>query len=172
MSWESNVRSSLIVLWEPPWSGPFEKGRCTWCGEAIELRDPVMHYRQRQRTIHYGDEIEVEGSPGCARSRNRSRVWSARDALLALHREFSPGEALGCARCGVVVENADETDGVELVPWEADHIVALVDGGAHEVENFQVLCWRCHRAKTAEEARARAGGRARADPMQLGLGVE
>lgn len=155
----ASVRSQLLIVLEPPYSGEWVPGACRWCGEPIELRDPKTNYRQRQRTIHYGDEFEFEGSPRCRRSFNRSRVWSARDALLMLHYEFAEGQALGCARCGVVVQNADPMDGTDLVPWEADHIVALEDGGAHEVANFQALCVPCHREKTAAEATARAARR-------------
>jgi 5-methylcytosine-specific restriction endonuclease McrA len=41
--------------------------------------------------------------------------------------------------------------------WEADHIVAVVDGG-HDLglDNFQTLCVPCHKKKTAELAARRA----------------
>ncbi|MAI81052.1 MAG: hypothetical protein CL917_19080 [Deltaproteobacteria bacterium] len=44
--------------------------------------------------------------------------------------------------------------------WELDHILPLVDGGGHELENLQTLCTPCHKKKTAEEARRRAQRRA------------
>ena len=40
--------------------------------------------------------------------------------------------------------------------WEVDHIVPLVDGGSHDLDNLQTLCSPCHRAKTAAEATERA----------------
>jgi hypothetical protein len=40
--------------------------------------------------------------------------------------------------------------------WELDHIVPLIDGGSHELDNLQTLCTPCHVKKTAEEARLRS----------------
>lgn len=40
--------------------------------------------------------------------------------------------------------------------WEVDHIVPLIDGGSHAIENLQTLCTPCHKQKTAAEATARA----------------
>jgi len=35
--------------------------------------------------------------------------------------------------------------------WQADHIVALVNGGANAEGNLQVLCGWCHKAKSADD---------------------
>ena len=42
--------------------------------------------------------------------------------------------------------------------WEADHVLALIEGGTHGLENLRTLCLPCHRRETA----ALAGRRARA----------
>ena len=42
-----------------------------------------------------------------------------------------------CQNCGVRAERGD-----------ADHIVALINGGAHSEKNLQWLCVNCHRAKS------------------------
>jgi len=35
--------------------------------------------------------------------------------------------------------------------WEADHIIAVVEGGGEcDLENIQTLCLRCHRKKTKQ----------------------
>ena len=39
--------------------------------------------------------------------------------------------------------------------WELDHIVPLVDGGSHDLDNLQTLCTPCHKAKTVSEASER-----------------
>lgn len=40
--------------------------------------------------------------------------------------------------------------------WEADHIVALWEGGNDALENLQTLCRHCHGAKTKTDAPIRA----------------
>lgn len=40
--------------------------------------------------------------------------------------------------------------------YDVDHVVALVDGGAHELANLRLLSPACHRRVTAEAARQRA----------------
>lgn len=54
-----------------------------------------------------------------------------------------------CAGCGCVwVSGRDQMD----------HKVPLEQGGSNDDDNLQPLCNDCHQAKTAAEARARAGG--------------
>ena len=43
--------------------------------------------------------------------------------------------------------------------WDADHIDPRVRGGPTTLANAQSLCQPCHKAKTAELARERAGTR-------------
>ncbi len=40
--------------------------------------------------------------------------------------------------------------------WDADHIIALENGGTNDLSNFQVLCEWCHKPKTADD-HAKAG---------------
>jgi len=40
---------------------------------------------------------------------------------------------------------------------QIDHKVPLEQGGSNDDDNLQPLCNDCHQAKTAAEARARAG---------------
>jgi 5-methylcytosine-specific restriction protein A len=54
-------------------------------------------------------------------------------------------------------------------PWDADHIVGRVEGGAHDLENLRTLCGRCHRGITATQARRRAERRRRDDFDENGL---
>ena len=46
--------------------------------------------------------------------------------------------------------------------WQADHIVALVNGGKHAEANLQVACDWCHKGKTAEDVAEKASVRAKA----------
>lgn len=68
----------------------------------------------------------------------------SRSLSTRLRRQVLFRDRWTCQQCGVV----DRT-GRSL---EADHKVRLADGGAHELDNLQVLCIPCHRVKTQEEA--------------------
>jgi len=47
-----------------------------------------------------------------------------------------------------------------LIPWEAHHVVPVVEGGAGcDLEGYQTLCRDCHHLETAQLARRRAGHR-------------
>lgn len=57
-------------------------------------------------------------------------------------------------RCGVAVRCSEcQLDG-DLDDMQFDHHLALIDGGAHEVENLRPLCTDCHAAKSAREHKA------------------
>jgi 5-methylcytosine-specific restriction endonuclease McrA len=49
--------------------------------------------------------------------------------------------------------------------WEADHILEVVNGGAHSLDNLQTLCISCHKAKTKQLAADRA--KQRRDSVRL-----
>ena len=40
--------------------------------------------------------------------------------------------------------------------WDADHIIALKEGGSTDLDNVQTLCQPCHKDKTGEQASRRA----------------
>lgn len=52
--------------------------------------------------------------------------------------------------------------------WQADHVVALVNGGANAESNLQVLCGWCHKAKTAGDVAEKAST-ARIRAKHLGI---
>ncbi len=62
----------------------------------------------------------------------------------ALRRQALTRDLWTCQSCGFV-----DRSGALL---DADHIIRLVDGGAHSVENIQTLCRPCHRRKTHAES--------------------
>ena len=53
-----------------------------------------------------------------------------------------------CQICGRKLGPADK--------WAVDHIVALVNGGAHAEANMQIACDWCHGAKTAVDVAEKA----------------
>lgn len=53
-----------------------------------------------------------------------------------------------CQSCGRKIMAGDH--------WDADHIIALVNGGRHAEDNLRVLCPGCHKGKTAEDVAEKA----------------
>ena len=49
--------------------------------------------------------------------------------------------------------------------WDADHIIALENGGTNDIDNFQILCAGCHALKT--KADHAAAERQRLDGLRL-----
>lgn len=123
----SRVRGSRLVLAEPRFpSAP--RGVCRWCGAGLTGENGGARSYCR---------LDREGRD-CLGESDRSRCWSA---YTALSRRGDPC----CVDCGA-------TEGA----WEADHEVALEDGGEHSLDNLVRRCAVCHGAKTAREATERA----------------
>ncbi|MET0601847.1 MAG: HNH endonuclease signature motif containing protein [Baekduia sp.] len=147
------LRRKLFTL-EMPSVPNAPMGTCRWCGETLTGENAS------RRNYCYKDR---EGRD-CRGEVNRSMTWSARDAVR--HRDFLAIGRLACVDCGEVCEEPDperyakgplfiHSEHVVLKRWEADHELALEDGGAHELDNLRCRCVPCHRAKTARENSAR-----------------
>lgn len=65
-----------------------------------------------------------------------------------------------CAVCSRKIGPADA--------WQADHIIALTNGGEHREGNLQVICDWCHKAKTREDVAIKAKG-AKVRARHLGI---
>lgn len=116
-------------------------GTCRWCGEALLPKSGTRRYCYPER----------EGRD-CRQQEYRSRAFDARQVI-----RFRGDPC--CVDCGSEGE------------WEADHDLALEDGGEHSLENIVRRCVPCHRRKTARENAARAAARApRVSSGQLTLG--
>jgi 5-methylcytosine-specific restriction endonuclease McrA len=53
-----------------------------------------------------------------------------------------------CANCSRKLHAGDE--------WQADHKIALINGGANRESNLQVLCEWCHKPKTVFDVAQKA----------------
>jgi 5-methylcytosine-specific restriction endonuclease McrA len=125
------ARHEVIRPETPHWGSP--PGHCRWCGEAVTREDGTPNTRRR-----WHDPCLDE---------YRFRAWPDEARRVVFRRDHAV-----CAACGVDCLG-------EGLPWAADHIVPLADGGPHELENLQTLCGSCHRDKTSREARERAARR-------------
>lgn len=117
---------------KPPYRGP---GLCRPCGLPILKRD---------------------GTPDTRRSWHAECVepYLALTSSDALRRYIYRRDHGICANCRRHVRDRSED-------WQADHVVALILGGPHALDNVQLLCTECHRIKTradlAERDRRRNG---------------
>jgi len=144
----SAYRRPVIPFSEAP------RGTCRWCGESIlHPKGSKEGELDRRRRWH----------PACVDVYNASDPREARRRV----RRRDRGR---CADCGVdtyAVKREVRGKGMTrklrergYVPrrslWELDHIVPLIDGGSHAIDNLQTLCTPCHKQKTAAEARERS----------------
>jgi hypothetical protein len=164
--------------------GKGRRGWCRWCGEAIYRVDKAGRVVQDMRRMwHEGREVhpDAEPEPRCVqeynaqaftfrdqvkqrdggvcadcgrdceaelaawRASNPSRTWDDHEAGEWFDQDWAVREQLHTAWL------AREPDG-----WQADHVVALEDGGEHSLANAQTLCKGCHVQKTGAENAARA----------------
>jgi 5-methylcytosine-specific restriction endonuclease McrA len=142
----ARVRASCIVL-EEPTALDAALGTCRWCGE------PLTGLNGSRRNYCYPDR---EGRD-CVASWNASRTYDARVAVR--RRDRAVHGCVRCVDCNTVCEGPDPNGGRDAVPWEADHEVALEDGGSHGLDNLVCRCVSCHQAKTARENSVRAARR-------------
>ena len=125
-------------------------GMCRWCGETLSGENA------ERRNYCYPTREGRE----CKWEWERSTTWDTRIALIRVARR--DGVPLRCVDCGREVSTrgigrrVDEEVGAGELAWDADHEIPLEDGGEHTLENLRCRCKRCHKAKTAREASARA----------------
>jgi hypothetical protein len=120
-------------------------GECRWCGEPVYRRDPAGYVRVDRRSWwHRGRVVhpDAEPEPDCL-GEYLAQAFTFREQVRRRDRGL-------CAACG---------RDCERVGWDADHVVALEDGGEHLLANAQTLCKPCHAAKTGRENSARAARR-------------
>jgi len=127
------------------------RGTCRWCGKPILYGEgPKRGQLDRRRRWH----------PACIEAYNMSDPREARRLVRRRDRGI-------CAACGLdtyalrrEVKGRGRTRALRqrgFKPrkslWELDHVVPLIDGGGHELDNLQTLCTPCHKEKSAAEAR-------------------
>jgi len=137
------------------------RGTCRWCGEPILYAEGAKQGEPDRRRRWHPECVEVYNATDprearrLVRKRDRGRCADCGVDTYAVRREVrGPGRTRKLRERGYVPRRS---------LWELDHIVPLIDGGTHALENLQTLCTPCHKRKTAGEARERAA-RASASP--------
>jgi len=139
---------------------PFDdapRGVCRWCGEPI-LHEvgPKQGEVNRRRRWHQAcvDDYNLSDpreARRLTRRRDRGVCGECRLNTNQLKREVKGrGRAARLRALGFKPRQS---------LWELDHIVPLIDGGGHGLDNLQTLCVPCHERKTSREARERTARR-------------
>jgi 5-methylcytosine-specific restriction endonuclease McrA len=130
------------------------RGECRWCGDAILYLEGSKQGEVDRRRRWHPECVDIYNASDprearrTVRKRDRGVCAECRLDTNALRRQVK-----GRGRTKALREKG-------FVPrrslWELDHIIPLIDGGGHDLENLQTLCTPCHKKKTAEEASHRA----------------
>lgn len=133
------------------------RGTCRWCGQSIlheaGTKKGEVNFRRRWHPACVDEYNQSDPREARRRVRKRDRGICSACGLdtHALRREVR-----GRGRTAKLRQRGFKIRGSL---WELDHVVPLIDGGNHELENLQTLCTPCHQHKTAQEARGRASRR-------------
>lgn len=139
------------------------KGRLYWCGAAC-----VDDHLQKSSASGMRRAVEARDHGVCAACGRDTEALrqSARggDGCRFRYYPAAPDDSLracGCASCLRAVELRAEgwPRDADRSWWEADHIVAVIEGGGPELSNLRTLCVPCHKRETAALAKRRADAR-------------
>jgi len=130
------------------------RGTCRWCGEPIlhaegdRAGQVNLRRRWHRACVDVYNATDPREARRIVRKRDRGVCAVCRLDTKKLKKEIQGrGSAKKLRAKGFVPRRS---------LWELDHVVPLIDGGGHGLENLQTLCTPCHKAKTATEARARS----------------
>jgi 5-methylcytosine-specific restriction endonuclease McrA len=131
------------------------RGICRWCGKAIfhDEETPKAGEVNLRRRWHPDcvDEYNASDPREARRLVRRRDRGICRECQLDTNRLKRETKGRGRAR-----KLRELGFKARRSLWELDHILPLIDGGGHGLDNLQTLCVPCHEEKTAREAMARA----------------
>lgn len=156
--WAAESRTADVPYWTAP------PGYCRWCGVDLEA---VRKSGARNWTVRWHPACVEQYRAVMGQAGFRAAIYKRDGGVCA---ECPPGTApqprhngRRCLACGYANLSVSgrclacrSFDGSEPFGWEADHIVPLWAGGAHDLENGQTLCLPHSGAKTSREAGERA----------------
>jgi hypothetical protein len=122
---------------------------CRWCG--AEVFPPKQTYCSDKCVTEWRLRSDVAFLRSQLFMRDKGVCKGCGLDTLDLRRKLFPlskaERMTEAAKHGVDAYRAEK-----LMLWEADHIVAVKNGGGLTgLENFQTLCVRCHRSKTNKD---------------------
>jgi 5-methylcytosine-specific restriction protein A len=129
-------------------------GICAGCG-----RDCVALHRDLEMVASRsaGEFVDQIVSLKLEKRVDQWRLWIALARCESLDREH--GREADRAKNSLRLDLSRRGIYFVRTLWDADHVVSLEEGGSHQLENIQSLCWACHKTKTAEHAKRRAARR-------------
>ena len=129
------------------------RGTCRWCGETILYTSGEKQGSINRRRRWHPDCVDTYNATDprelrrLVRRRDRGICAVCQLNTYTLRRKLKGrGMAKRLREQGFVPRRS---------LWEVDHVIPLIDGGSHDLENLQTLCSPCHRKKSAEENRER-----------------
>jgi len=138
--------------------GPNGRHLCRWC--SLE----VPQGRVTFCSAWCVEEWRLRSDPGYLREKvlERDRGVCASCGIDCLDAERQLKRLRGAARLKASLAWGLRP-GSRKSLWDADHIVAVVEGGGEcDLANIRTLCLKCHRTATAELRRRRGNSRANA----------
>jgi hypothetical protein len=121
-----------------PWPRMGEAGQCQVCGQALTGKQSSFCGHRHCKELHW---------------------YRLYDGVNWAKRHVCVRDGASCRNCGEVFEGS-LVPGGPVYPQphalELDHIVPLEKGGGENPGNLQLLCARCHAAKSAAETTQRA----------------
>lgn len=127
---------------------------CRWCSTEVQpprrtfcSDDCVHHWRMRTSPAYLREQVFKRDRGVCALCREDTMARSH-----SLRRLPWRARRRRCEQLGIPYHRLRS-------PWDADHIVPVVEGGGEcALDNLRTLCIPCHRAVTVDlRARLRAG---------------
>lgn len=145
-------------------------GRVAAMEPALPGVDPFERIQRRLNLLTcYPARADMTCVCGCGEKlKGRRTRWATdlcRDAAywaMAVHAGWSSTIRflLSLRDRGVCAQCEEQSQGDSWGPWEADHILSVVEGGGGRgLDNFQTLCLDCHKGKTRELRRRQAATR-------------
>ena len=124
--------------------GPNGRGLCRWCSLEVPPRRftfcsayCVHEWKLRTQPAYLREQVFLRDRGICA-----ACFVDTIEALRQLRRSRGNNRGQLMLHWGL-------RTGIRRSLWEADHVVAVVEGGGEcDLENIQTLCLRCHRTAT------------------------